>query len=124
MLYTLFVRYPEPSPSELTEAQIREGRSSFDNFAKELDNSGLLVSAMMFPSAAETTTVRLVGETLETVDGPADAEAAPIGGAFVIDVETEGDAFAIAHRAPSIAWGPVEVREVQTVFRDGEWRPA
>ena len=54
----------------------------------------------------------------------AGVEDAPIGGIFVIDVESEGDAFSWAHRAPSIAWGPVEVREVQTVFRDGEWHAA
>jgi hypothetical protein len=67
-------------------------------------------------------TVRLVDETIEELDGPEEEEHAPLGGIIVIDVDNRAQAIRYAHRAPSMAWGPVEVRGAMARYVDGEWR--
>ncbi len=86
MHYSLLLHYPERPREDLTEEEMRNGMNYFDRFAKELATAGVLVSAEMFERSPETVTVRLVGETIEELDGPEEDEHAPPGGIFVIDV--------------------------------------
>ena len=122
MHYTLLLHYPERPREDLTPEEMRNGMNYFDRFAKELDNAGVLVSAEMLERSPETVTVRLVNETIEEIDGPSEDPEAPLGGIIVIDVDNQEQAIRYAHRVPSMAWGPIEVRGSLARFVDGEWQ--
>jgi len=47
----------------------------------------------------------------------------PLGGAIMIDVPDEATAIDWAMRAPSLDWGPVEVRSTMASYADGAWGP-
>ena len=122
MHYSLLLHYPERPRDDLTPEEMRNGMNYFDRFAKELETAGVLVSAEMFERSPQTVTVRLVDETIEEIDGPEEEVHAPLGGIIVIDVDNQAQAIRYAHRAPSMAWGPVEVRGAMARYVDGEWR--
>ena len=122
MHYTLLLHYPERPREDLTDEEMLNGMNMFNKFAQELDHDNILVSAEMLQRSPETVTVRLVGETLESIDGPAEELHAPLGGIIVIDVDNQEQAIRYAHRAPSMAWGPVEVRGAMARFVDGAWQ--
>ena len=123
MHYTLLLHYPERSSGDISDEEVRQGMNSFDKWAKEIEHAGHLVSAQMLQRTDETMTVQIIGETLEVSDGPAWVVDAPIGGIIMLDVPDDGEALAWARRAPSVAWGPVEVRGTMVRFTEGEWRP-
>ena len=122
MRYTLLLHYPERA-GDISDEEVRQGMNSFDKWAKDLNGAGALVSAEMFQHTPETTTVQLVNETIQVNEGPADDVPDPIGGVVVIDVADHGDAVYWAKHAPSLAWGPVEIRGGMVRFTEGEWHP-
>ena len=122
MHYTLLLHYPERPREDLTPEEMRNGMNYFDRFAKELDNAGVLVSAEMLERSPETVTVRLVEETIEEIDGPSEDPEAPLGGIIVIEVDNQEQAIRYAHRVPSMAWGPIEVRGALARYVDGAWQ--
>lgn len=121
MHYSLLLHYPEPAPGELDEAALAEGMRAFQAYADALDQSGLLVSAeVLMPSVASTTVTKLSGE-LAVQDGPFADSKEQLGGIFVIDVNDLDVALDWAGRAPSAAWGHVEIRPTATRYVDGAW---
>src|SRR4029450_10590854 len=122
MHYSLLLHFPERPREDLTPEEMRNGMNYFDRFVKELEAAGVLVSAELFESSSETVTVRLVNETIEELDGPEEEVHAPLGGIIVIDVDNHQQAVRYAHRAPSMVWGPTEIRGTMPRFVDGEWR--
>jgi hypothetical protein len=123
MHYTMLLRYPERPADELSEDEVQVSLGTFDRWAKEMAHAGVLVSAEILQRSPDTVTLRIEGESLLELEGPAESSADSIGGIVVIDVAEHGDALAWARRAPSIAWGPVELRGAMVRFTDGEWRP-
>jgi hypothetical protein len=94
---------------------------AFQAYADALDQSGLLVSAeVLMPSVASTTVTKLSGE-LAVQDGPFADSKEQLGGIFVIDVNDLDVALDWAGRAPSAAWGHVEIRPTATRYVDGAW---
>ena len=122
MHYSLLLHFPERPREDLTPEEMRNGMNYFNRFALELDTAGVLVSAELLERSPETVTVRLVDETIEEVDGPEEEFHAPLGGIIVIDVDNQEQAIRYAHRAPSMVWGPIEVRGTMARWVDGEWR--
>lgn len=121
MRYSLLLHYPEMSAEELGPDALAEGMRAFDDYAKALDDAGVLASAEVLQPAAATTTVTLAGGELVVQDGPfADAKE-KLGGVVVIDVADLDAALDWAERAPSAQYGHVEVRPVATRFVDGAW---
>src|SRR4051794_12045559 len=110
MHYSLLLHFPERPRDDLSPEEMRNGMNAFNRFALELDTAGVLVSAELFDRSPETVTVRLVDETIEELDGPEEESHAPLGGIIVIDVDNQQQAIRYAHRAPSMVWGPIEVR--------------
>lgn len=121
MRYTLLLHYPEPAPGELDEAAMQEGMKAFQSYAQALEDAGALASAeVLVPSSATTTVSRTTGE-LVIQDGPFADTKEQIGGSFVIDVADLDAALEWAGRAPSVAWGHVEVRPTAVRWTDGSW---
>jgi len=121
MRYTLLLHYPEMSAEELGPEALAEGMRAFDAYAKALDEAGVLRSAEVLRPSSATTTVRERDGRLLVQDGPYADTKEQLGGTFVIDVDGLDAAIEWAGRAPSVAWGAVEVRPGATHFEDGEW---
>ena len=123
MRYTLLLHYPEMTPEALGAEALEEGQRAFNSYAAALDAAGVLVSAEVLQPSVSTTTVRLVDGGLQVQDGPFADTKEQLGGTFVIDVPDLDAALAWAAKAPSVAWGTVEVRPGAVFYADGAWRP-
>lgn len=124
MRYTLLLHYPEQTADELGPDALAAGMRAFDEYAGALDAAGVLCSAeVLQPSSASTTVRRRDGELI-IQDGPYADTKEQLGGTFVIDVDDLDTALEWAGRAPSVAWGVVEVRPTATRFADGAWQGA
>lgn len=120
MRYTLLLHYPEMTADDLGTEALAEGMREFDAYAKALDAAGVLRSAEVLQPSTATTTVR-GGETLRIQDGPFADTKEQLGGTFVIEVDDLDRAIEWAGKAPSVAWGAVEIRPTGTRFVDGAW---
>jgi hypothetical protein len=124
MRYTLLLHYPEPTAEQLGAETLEAGMRAFQAYAKALDEAGLLVSAEVLQrSDASTTVTQRAGEFI-VQDGPFADTKEQLGGSFVIDVPDLDQALDWAKRAPSVAWGHVEVRPTATRYVDGTWQGA
>lgn len=123
MRYTLLLHYPEQTAASIGAKAIEEGQRAFQSYAAALDAAGVLLSAEVLQPSHSTTTVRVVDGALRVQDGPFADTKEQLGGSFVIDVPDLDAALEWAGKAPSVAWGPVEVRPGALLYRDGGWRP-
>ena len=124
MRYTLLLHYPEPTAEELDPYALAAGMRAFQEYAKALDNAGVLASAEVLAQSSATTTVTLAGGELIVQDGPFADTKELLGGSFVIDVPDLDAAIAWARLAPSVSWGHVEIRPTATRYVDGSWQGA
>ncbi|WP_308493141.1 YciI family protein [Microbacterium terrisoli] len=124
MRYTLLLQYPEMTTDDLGPEAIAEGMRAFNVYAKALEAAGVLRSAEVLQQSDVTTTVRERGGELLVQDGPFADTKEQLGGTFVIEVDDLDQAIAWARRAPSVAWGAVEIRPSATRFVDGAWQGA
>jgi hypothetical protein len=124
MRYTLLLYYPEMNEEQLGEAALREGMRAFDAYAEALEAEGVLRSAEVLQPSFASTVLRVRDGELLVQDGPFADTREQLGGTFVIDVPGLDEALACARRAPSLAWGAVEVRPTATRFVDGAWSGA
>jgi hypothetical protein len=122
MRYTLLLHYPEPTAAELGAEALAEGMRAFQAYASALDEAGLLVSAEVLERSDATTTVSQREGEYIVQDGPFADSKEQLGGSFVIDAADLDEALDWAKRAPSVAWGHVEVRPTATRFVDGAWQ--
>jgi hypothetical protein len=121
MRYTLLLHYPEMSPEELGPEGLEAGQQAFRADAAALHDAGVLVAGEVLQPSTATTTVSAVTGQLSVQDGPFAATKEQLGGTFVIDVPDLDAALAWAEKAPSVAWGAVEVRPTATHVVDGRW---
>lgn len=124
MRYTLLLHYPEPTAEELGTEALEAGMRAFQSYADALEAAGRLVSAEVLQQSRATTTVSQRGGEFLVQDGPFADSKEQLGGTFVIDVADLDEALAWAKRAPSVAWGHVEVRPTATRYVDGRWQGA
>jgi hypothetical protein len=123
MRYTLLLHYPEQTADSIGAEAIEEGQRAFHSYAAALDAAGVLLAAEVLQPSANTTTVRTVNGTLQVQDGPFADTKEQLGGSFVVDVPDLDAALQWAAKAPSVAWGAVEVRPGAVYYSDGAWRP-
>jgi hypothetical protein len=123
MRYTLLLHYPEMTAETLGAEAIEQGQRAFASYAAALDAAGVLLSAEVLQPSVSTTTVRLVDGSVQVQDGPFADTKEQLGGTFVVDVPDLDAALGWAVKAPSVAWGGVEVRPGAVYYADGSWRP-
>ncbi len=122
MRYTILLHYPElMAQGELDEAAIEEGQAAFHKYAADLDKAGVLISAEVLASSSSTTTVTSIDGDFRIQDGPFADTKEQLGGIFVIDVPDLDAALAWSKQAPSVQWGPVEVRPGMTRWAGDSW---
>lgn len=125
MRYTILMHYPELAASgDLDEAALAEGMAAFATYARDLHAAGVLRSAEVLQPSSATTTLRMTEAGPQIQDGPFADTKEQLGGTVVIDVPDLDAALDWAKQAPSVAWGPVEVRPTATYVVDGAWVPA
>ena len=124
MRYTLLLHYPEPTAEQLGAEALEAGMRAFQAYAEALDDAGLLVSAEVLQQSDATTTVSQRAGEFIVQDGPFADSKEQLGGTFVIEVPDLDQALDWAKRAPSVAWGHVEVRPSATRYVDGSWQGA
>lgn len=121
MRYTLLLHYPEMTAEELGPEALAEGMRAFDEYAAALDAAGVLASAEVLTPVVAATTVTLAGGELVVQDGPFVDTHEKLGGVIVIEVPDLDAAIEWAGRAPSAAYGHVELRPTATRYVDGAW---
>ena len=121
MRYTLLMHYPEMTAEDLGPEMLAEGMAAFDRYTTALEAAGVLRSAEVLQPSAMSTTVSLATGELVVQDGPFADTKEQLGGTFVIEVDDLDAAIEWAGKAPSVAWGVVEIRPVATRFVDGAW---
>lgn len=122
MRYTLLLHYPEPTAEELGAEALEAGMRAFQAYAQALDEAGLLLGAEVLQRSEATTTISQRAGGFIIQDGPFADSKEQLGGTFLIDVRDLDEALAWAKRAPSVAWGHVEVRPTATHYADGAWQ--
>jgi hypothetical protein len=122
MRYTLLLHYPEPTAEELGAERLAAGMQAFQAYADALDEAGVLRSAEVLQRSDATTTVSQRDGEYLIQDGPFADSKEQLGGTFVIDVADLDEALDWAKRAPSVAWGHVELRPTATRYVDGAWQ--
>jgi len=124
MRYALLIHYPQPAVSNLTEAEIKEGKAAFHDYAKALDDAGVLLSAEVLQTVGSATSVSVRQGKLQVQDGPfADTKEA-FAGIFMLDVPDLDAAIAWAEKCPAAQWGTVEIRPSAVRIVDGVWTSA
>jgi len=122
MRYTILLHYPElMAQGELDQAAIERGQAAFNRYASDLDAAGVLLSAEVLQPSTATTTVRAVDGDFRIQDGPFADTKEKLGGIFVIEASDLDAALGWAKQAPSVEWGPVEVRPSGIHFENGAW---
>ncbi len=121
MRYTLFLHYQEMTPADIGDAAIEAGKQAFHDYAKALEDAGVLVSAEVLQPSTNTTTLALRDGTLRIQDGPYADTKEQVGGTFVIDVPDFDAAIAWAEKCPTAMWGSIEVRPSAVRFVNGKW---
>ncbi len=122
MRYALLLHYPEPTAEEIGAEALAEGMRAFQVYAKALDEAGVLASAEVLQRSNTATTITLATGELVVQEGPFADSKEQLGGSFVIDVEDLDAAIEWASRAPSVAWGHIEIRPSATRYVDGAWQ--
>jgi hypothetical protein len=122
MRYTLLLHYPEPTAQELGTERLAAGMQAFQAYADALDQAGVLQSAEVLQRSDATTTISQRDGEYLIQDGPFADSKEQLGGTFVIDVADLDEALDWAKRAPSVAWGHVELRPTATRYVDGAWQ--
>ncbi|GMA26264.1 hypothetical protein GCM10025864_40230 [Luteimicrobium album] len=123
MRYAILLHYPERSSEDLGDA-LAEGQAALQAYARDLDDANVLVSGEVWQPSSATTTLTAADGTLRVQDGPFVDTHEQLGGQFVIEVPDLDAALAWAEKAPSVAWGHVEVRPSATYVESGAWVPS
>jgi hypothetical protein len=85
------------------------------DFTDDLKRAGVLMATSSLASAA-TRLQRPGGAAPRLLDGPFAEAKEMVGGFFLLDVATRGEALAWAARCPAADWATVEVRETGPCF--------
>ncbi|GAB7535859.1 YciI family protein [Burkholderia sp. 22PA0099] len=116
MAFVLLIAEPVGQRAQRTQD---EGRALYERmlrFAGDLQSRGVLRVAESLVSEEKATRVQIRNGESRVVDGPYAEAKEMIGGFFLLDVATEGEAVAIAKACPAAEWCTVEVREVGPCF--------
>lgn len=123
MRYTLLLHYREATAEDIGQDALDAGKAAIHAFAKAVDDAGVLISAEVLQSSANSTTVSLEDGKLRVQDGPFADTKEQLGGTFVLELPDLDAALAWAEKCPAAQWGAVEIRPSAVRFVDGRWVP-
>jgi hypothetical protein len=113
MQYLLLCCIEEARWEAIPESERDRIMEEYGKWARELKQSGRLLSGAKLDLCASAVTVRKQGDKPVLVDGPYAETKEQLGGYHVIECEDRDEAVSIALRIPALAAGSVvEVRPV------------
>lgn len=112
MQYILLIYANEAGWAEATPAQQEQGMAAYRAFTEALAKAGVLTSRNRLQPTSTATTVRLVNDKAQVLNGPYPDTKEQLGGYFIIDVPDLDAALSWAARCPGASHGIVEVRPV------------
>jgi len=110
MKYMLLIYHDEQAFSRLTEDARQEMYKEYRQLREELTTDSKFITGSQLQPTSMASSVRMRNGKAITTDGPYAETKEQLGGYFLIEVETAGEANAIAARIPSAEMGTVEVR--------------
>ncbi|WP_323122109.1 YciI family protein [Burkholderia alba] len=116
MSYLLLIVEP---PGQRAERTLEEGQALYERmvrYAGDLQSRGVLRAVESLVAVDKATRVQVRNGETRLIDGPFAEAKEMIGGFFLLDVATEGEAIAIAKACPAAEWCTVEVREIGPCF--------
>jgi hypothetical protein len=116
MSYLLLIVEPTDQRATRTREEGEALYARMARFADALRARGVLRAVESLVSADQATRVRVRQGETQLLDGPCAEAKEMIGGFFLLDVDTEDEALAIAKACPAAEWCTVEVREVGPCF--------
>lgn len=111
MTYMLLIIEPRGQRATRT---IEEGRAAYQkmlDWGADLKRRGRFIASESLLPDAHGVRVQVRAGRQSLVDGPFTEAKEMVGGFFLIDCATRGEALALAAECPAAAWATVEVRE-------------
>jgi hypothetical protein len=112
----LLIVEPVDQRDERTETA---GRAVFDRMVRyrdDLKERGVLISAESLATARKGTRLQVREGQTRLIDGPFAEAKEMVGGYFLLDCETEGEAVAIAAECPAAEWCTIEIRKLAPCY--------
>jgi hypothetical protein len=110
MNYMLLIYHDEQAFSRLTEDERQAMYKDYRQLREELTAKGKFITGSQLQPTSTASSVRVRNGRAITTDGPFAETKEQLGGYFLIEAETAGEANAVAARIPSAQTGTVEVR--------------
>ncbi|AOK31371.1 MULTISPECIES: YciI family protein [Burkholderia] len=116
MSYLLLIVEPRGQRAARTHEEGEALYARMRHWADALSSRGVLRLAESLASDDDSPRVQTRNGEVHVVDGPFAEAKEMIGGFFLLDVQTQGEALAIAKECPAAEWCTVEVREIGPCF--------
>jgi hypothetical protein len=115
MQYLLMDYVQEEGWHELTRDKQEYWLGAYRAYMEAMAASGVLKSSNALHPGSAATTVRIVNDKAQVLDGPYADTKEQLGGFHIIDVPDLDAALAWAARSPTALYGVVEVRPIRDV---------
>jgi hypothetical protein len=113
MKYILMDYVGEAGWPELTRTEQEHWLGAYRAYMEAMTKAGVLKDSKGLHSTSEATTVRVVNDKAQVLDGPYADSKEQLGGFHIIEVPDLDAAIAWAARSPTALHGVVEVRPVR-----------
>ena len=115
MQYMLLIYEPEDAWQGLSEEESNREFQAYFTLTEELRASGKLVAGDPLEPVEAAGTVRVRDGERSVTDGPFAETKEQLGGYYLIDVESQDEAFEWAAKIPAAKRGSVEVRPIMQI---------
>ena len=116
MSYMLLIIEPVGQREERGTEAGAQAYAEILRFTAELQARGVLEASGSLAPCARGVRVQVRGGQRGLIDGPFTEAKEMVGGFFLLNCATQGEAVAIAAECPAAAWCTVEVRETAPCF--------
>jgi hypothetical protein len=120
MAYMLFMVEPVGQRQTRTEAEGQEAYASMVRWAESLQRRGLLIATESLASHSSAKRVQVRSGRPYVTDGPFPETKEMIGGFFLVNVNTQAEALALAQECPAAEWLTVEVRSLAACAEESQ----
>ncbi|MCE9666410.1 YciI family protein [Myxococcus stipitatus] len=112
MSFMLMIMEPPGARQARNQEQGKIAYAQMMGFQKRLQDQGILIAGEALKSDDHASRIEVRSGKRNISDGPFTESKEIIGGFFLIDVKTRGEAMEVAMTCPACEWGTVEVREI------------
>jgi hypothetical protein len=112
MKYALLIWHDENKSMNYSEAERQENMAEHYAFMNEASEAGVMLGGEALHPAHETVRVQSRAGKVLTTDGPFAETKESMGGFYLINCETEAEAYEWASKIPEARVGTIEVRKI------------